>query len=154
MVAVIGFSMTACNNGGGGGSKAPVIPDEWKGTYVAGTSKFTLNADGSGVLSGWRSGAGGINNGTYTGFEIDAGGTISGNYSGTYVYLKKDSERIGIIGHFSPAYEGNTYFLGAGDYDGWGVPGCISEATSMGVTFSPTISSSGWYSYAGFTGFR
>jgi len=157
LVCVLALCMVfvSCSNGGGGGgSSNNVITAEWTGTYVAGTSKFTLNGNGSGVLTGWKGSAGGITNGTYTGFGISTGGTISGSgYSGTWVYLTQDGDKIGIIGHFSPAHEGNTYFLRAGDYDGWGVPGLISEADSMGITFTPTPSGS-WYSNAGFTGFR
>jgi len=136
MVAIIGFSMTACSNGGGGGGdNNNVIPSEWTGTYVGGSASVTLNGNGSVVAAGWDN----FNNGTYTGFGISAGGTVSGGgYSGTWVYLTQDGVNIGVIVHYSPALNGKTYSIAGGKYGGHGVPELISVISALDASFSPS----------------
>ena len=119
-VAIVGLSMTGCDNDNGS-----VIPSEWRGTFRGGPDTWTLHADG-GVS--WNIGG---EAGSMSGATVVAGGTVTmPGVNGRWVYLMQGGERWGIM--VQPTPHGVSVGLARG-----AVQNILGEAQAMGATFNP-----------------
>ena len=123
-VAIVGFSVTGCDNGNGGA--ASVIPSPWAGTFIGGGYTWTLHANGTVT---WNIGG---ESGQMSGGTVVPGGTVSmGGQTGQWVYIMQGGQRWGIIVHPTPYGASVALARGA-------VQSLLSDAQGMGATFSPS----------------
>jgi len=144
MLLAFGMSVVGCENPTNGGGTETGIPQEWRITY-AGDEGRTITVGENFMIFMNMSWPGTIlyGNGTLTGMSIGQGGTITmgagGAIGGTYVYLLRYGQRLGILAHIG----GMGRFLGIGNIHGDGAHEIISTVQSGGGVFNPSVNLSG-----------